>query len=111
MQSCWKPALCPSHRHSRLTWQLHKAVTHAHVHSQGRYGLDAWLETNEAPWGVFWKAVWCNGKSRERGTRPACTVLVSTGLFEALPVPFCGVGMVIRLSEGCAKDECVKLHL
>lgn len=47
----------------------------------------------------------------ERGARPACVVLVSAGLFEALPVPFCGVGMVIRLSEGCAKDECVKFHL
>lgn len=47
----------------------------------------------------------------ERGARPACVVLVSTGLFEALPVPFCGVGMVICCSEGCAEDQCVKFHL
>lgn len=47
----------------------------------------------------------------ERGAGPACMVLVSAGLFEALPVPFCGVGTVIRLSQGYAKDECVKLHL
>jgi hypothetical protein len=46
----------------------------------------------------------------ERGARPACVVLVSAGLFEALSVPFCGVGMVFHHSEGCAKDKCVKFH-